>query len=252
MSSETFLSRWSRRKQAVRTGEPREEAAAPEPDSSAATEAHEPAAPQYDPASMPLPEVELSADEIAALPPVAELTAESDITLFLCRGVPEPLRNAALRRMWALDPKIRDFVGDAREYAYDWNTPGGVPGSGPLPSREEIARMAARIVRGETPESSPLDEPVASTETHSQHREQLSAADPDATGRPATTPHENADLRAGETTPCGTTDRADASLQRTKILGSAETSEVGAETQSHPAGESVGSSARRHGGAMPL
>jgi hypothetical protein len=201
---------------------------------------------------MPLPEAELSADEIAALPPIAELTAETDISAFLRRGVPEPLRNAALRRMWSLDPKIRDFVGDAREYAYDWNTPGGVPGYGPLPATDDIARMAAQIVGGETSESTSPDGPVGSAETHSKDREQLSAPDPDAIARPATMPDENADFRPGETTPCGTTDRADASLQPTQIRESAETSEAGAETQSDPAGESVGSPVRRHGGAMPL
>ena len=57
-----------------------------------------------------------------------ELTPETDITVFLRKGVPEFLKNAALRRMWSLDPAIRDYVSEAREYAYDWNVPGGVPG----------------------------------------------------------------------------------------------------------------------------
>jgi hypothetical protein len=46
--------------------------------------------------------------------------------------VPQILRNAAMRRMWVLDPAIRDYVDPALDYAYDWNIPGGVPGNGPL------------------------------------------------------------------------------------------------------------------------
>ena len=51
----------------------------------------------------------------------------TDITGFLRKGVPEHLRNAALRKSWALDPAIRNYVNPALDYAYDWNTPGGVP-----------------------------------------------------------------------------------------------------------------------------
>ena len=48
--------------------------------------------------------------------------------------------------MWALDPKIRDYVGEARDYAYDWNTPGGVPGSGPVPWQDiEGLRRRVRV-----------------------------------------------------------------------------------------------------------
>ena len=46
-----------------------------------------------------------------------------------------------------LDPAIRDFVGHARDYAYDWNTPGGVPGSGTIHSDEAMAMV--RHVFGE-------------------------------------------------------------------------------------------------------
>lgn len=112
-----FLARWSRRKLDARR-EPEElpPENPPEPTAAPAEEG----------------EPELTPEELESLPPVEELTAESDFGLFLRKGVPEKLKNAALRRMWSLDPAIRDHVGDARDYAYDWNVAGGVPGNGPL------------------------------------------------------------------------------------------------------------------------
>ena len=58
------------------------------------------------------------------------------------KGVPEALRNAALRKMWVLDPSIRNYVGEALDYAWDWNAPGGVPGSG-----GEITEQALAFAR---------------------------------------------------------------------------------------------------------
>src|SRR3546814_4122009 len=46
-------------------------------------------------------------------------------------GVPESLKKAALRKMWSLDPAIRDHVGLA-ECAWDFNRPGSIPGFGPI------------------------------------------------------------------------------------------------------------------------
>ena len=154
--SEDFLSRWSRRKRAAQRTDPEPRPAQPPPDPTGAPgSAHAPD-PAEDPEQAVLAEGDLGEEEIARLPRLDELTADSDITIFMRKGVPESLRNAALRRMWSLDPKIRDYVSEAREYAYDWNTPGGVPGfGGPLPPEEEIRKMAARIVGALKPETGP-------------------------------------------------------------------------------------------------
>src|SRR3546814_15487826 len=97
--NESFLSRWSRRKEEARRvgqgSEPQSDGAA-EP----ALDAQSPATGVEGPAVGP----ELTAEEIARLPKIDELTAESDITGFLRRGVPEALCNAAIRRAWMLDP----------------------------------------------------------------------------------------------------------------------------------------------------
>jgi hypothetical protein len=144
--SDDFLSRWSRRKRAARRTDLQQPAEAP-PDSIAAPGSRQDQVPTGNSSIVGPPEAELDEEEIARLPSLDELTADSDISMFMRKGVPERLRNAALRRMWSLDPKIRDYVSEAREYAYDWNTPGGVPGfGGPLPPPEEIQKMAARII----------------------------------------------------------------------------------------------------------
>jgi len=112
---EGFLSRWSRRKRQAAEGRPAEPEAAPqmpEAPPAPAPESAEPEPPAFDPAS---------------LPPIESLTAGSDISAFLRKEVPAALRQAALRRIWTLDPAIRDYVGPA-EYAWDFNAPDGVPG----------------------------------------------------------------------------------------------------------------------------
>lgn len=135
--SDDFLSRWSRRKDEARRKTERA-----------------PAEPAGDP-GQPAAEPALAPEEIASLPRIEELTGETDITGFLRPGVPAALRNAALRKMWLLDPAIRDFPGHARDYAYDWNTPESVPGNGLLPSRDEVAAMAQRVLG--TPETTPSE-----------------------------------------------------------------------------------------------
>src|SRR6185295_10970769 len=71
-----------------------------------------------------------------------------DITAFLRKGVPEHLRNAALRQSWALDPAIRNYVNPALDYAYDWNTPGGVPGSSEIGTAMDVARLVSQVMGG--------------------------------------------------------------------------------------------------------
>ena len=141
--SEGFLSRWSRRKREAPADE-----TAPSSAPSGVPEAAEPEAEAA--AGGRAAEAEITPEELALLPSLDDLTAETDIAAFLRRGVPRALRDAALRRAWALDPKIRDFVCEAREYAYDWNVPGGVPGSGDLLPTDDVPGMIRQIF-GEAP-----------------------------------------------------------------------------------------------------
>ena len=127
-----FLARWSQRKQEAK--QPERDARVAEADVAAApvaVVAEAEAPPEFD---------------FSSLPSLDELTAETDITAFLRKGVPEHLRNAALRKSWALDPAIRNYVNPALDYAYDWNTPGGVPGSSALGSGMDVARLVSQIM----------------------------------------------------------------------------------------------------------
>ena len=112
MSEEGFLSRWSRRKRAAEAGLPVAEPPAPAPDTVPAA----------------APPAEEPPFDITTLPPVESLTLDSDFAAFLRKEVPEAVKRAALRKAWALDPAIRDFIGPA-DYAWDYNAPDGVPGA---------------------------------------------------------------------------------------------------------------------------
>ncbi len=142
---EGFLSRWSRRKQEVIKTEEQENLAAPAPE--AAPEA--PAEPE------PMPE----------LPSLDDLLPGQDISIFMHPAVPQSLRNAALRKMWVLDPAIRDFVSEALDYAYDYNTPGMAPGFGPLQASpqmiSEVREMMDRAMNHHRPDTESDGKPEA-------------------------------------------------------------------------------------------
>jgi hypothetical protein len=142
-----FLLRWSRLKAESEARGPRGSEIGPPGDAEPPRTAQ-----QVEAEASVIPE--LPAEELAALPRLEELTPETDLAPFMRGGVPASLRNAALRRMWALDPTIRDRVGDALDYAYDWNLPGSVPGSGALLASDDVQAMLRAIVGGPEPERS--------------------------------------------------------------------------------------------------
>ena len=154
-----FLARWSQRKQEAK--QPEREA--PVADGEIA------AAPAAEP--VPVPEFDLS-----SLPSLDALTGETDVTAFLRKGVPEQLRNAALRKSWALDPAVRNYINPALDYAYDWNTPGGVPGNGELGAGIDVARMVSQIMGTGEP---PVEPPVSVAELPAEI-----ANDPELSGDP--------------------------------------------------------------------
>ncbi|MCW2236084.1 DUF3306 domain-containing protein [Azospirillum canadense] len=141
MTDETFLSRWSRLKR--QSAEPIAEPVAEEP-----------------PAQLPEPVPEDVAEEPAEtadaddplkdLPPVEELTRESDYTPFLRAEVPEDLHRQALRKLWTSDPVFANDDG-LKDYADDYASlfTGANPvktlyrvGKGFLDAAEEAAERA--------------------------------------------------------------------------------------------------------------
>ena len=131
MTEEEFLARWSRRKRASKSDAPAETA--------------KPAGE----ASAPSPAAEAEPDvDLGSLPSIDAITAATDVTAFLRKGVPQELMHMALRRAWSADPAIRDFIGLA-ENAWDFNDPKAMPGFGPLDcSQAELAAWVDRIVGG--------------------------------------------------------------------------------------------------------
>ncbi|PWS35680.1 DUF3306 domain-containing protein [Falsiroseomonas bella] len=151
-----FLARWSRRKREAlaEPDSPPSEAppaaeALPEPAAETAAEraVETGAGSQVERPACPIPS--LPAIDPASLPPIEELTAESDFALFLRPGVPAGLRNAALRRMWSLDPAIRDYIGPV-EYQWDFNAPGGLPVGFASELVGDVKKLLAQAI-GEVP-----------------------------------------------------------------------------------------------------
>jgi hypothetical protein len=146
---EGFVSRWSRRKRDVsREAEP-----------AASTKPVEESAEAAEDSTSDVPARQLAdsptglAFDPKSLPSIESITAETDIRGFLAAGVPPELTRAALRRAWASDPGIRNFVGLA-DYDWDFNAAAPVAGFGPPPTIEEIGNMAERIME---PDRAALD-----------------------------------------------------------------------------------------------
>lgn len=92
--------------------------------------------------------------DLASLPNLDSISAETDLRAFLGQGVPADLTVAALRRAWSADLAIRDFIG-LSENSWDFNAPGGIPGFGAL-EPGEIQRLLAQLT-----EEVEVNEPVA-------------------------------------------------------------------------------------------
>jgi Protein of unknown function (DUF3306) len=160
---ETFLARWSRRKQAAaaETSDAEFSAVPALGASKAPVDGREPPAETTGADGSHGGDVETAAGgkdavpafDLASLPPIESIVADTDIRAFLAPGVPPELARAALRRAWAADPQIRDFVGLA-DYDWDFNAPGSMAGFGPLEMTEELRQVAARII-GQSPLAKP-------------------------------------------------------------------------------------------------
>ena len=224
-----FLARWSRRKIEVRRDE-----------------AHPPAPPpgaEDAPVPEDGPAAELTPEAIEALPKIEDLTPETDITAFLRKGVPDALRNAALRRMWSLDPAIRDHVGDARDYAYDWNVPGGVPGNGPLLPGDDVEAMLRGMFPEDGPETATAEAPTESTRPPSQVR--------DHAGRPAAGADAQAASGEGSSRESAEGQGGPKALP-VNAIGAPEGAEAGAPDPEADAETVQMPRPRRHGGAKPV
>jgi len=134
---EGFLGRWARRKKEAQ--QPAAPAAAEQPN--ARPPNSEPAAPEPEPEMVEPPSLDL-------------VDKDFDLAHWLKQNVPEEWKLKALRRAWESDPTISGYLDPARDYALDWNTPGGAPGYGPLSESDNVEEMLANIF-GKPPEPAP-------------------------------------------------------------------------------------------------
>ncbi|MBK8323841.1 MAG: DUF3306 domain-containing protein [Betaproteobacteria bacterium] len=136
-SDEDFLSRWSRRKRAIRSGAPVEEVppvAKPVPATAAGGTLAEADAPPPEP-----------------LPPVESLTPESDFTPFMDSKVDPGVRREALKKLFS-DPRF-NVMDRLDTYIDDYSLPDPLPpewlgkiaalsGLGDVPGRQKAEREA--------------------------------------------------------------------------------------------------------------
>jgi hypothetical protein len=183
---ENFLTRWSRRKHAAAAeGEETPPSAASTPTASkqgiggeraAGAERQDgdsPAPPCATPNAADPPFDPLS------VPPIESIAADTDIRGFLVPGVPPELTRAALRRAWAADPKIRDFVGLA-DYDWDFNAPGAMAGFGSLELTDGLRQAAARIIGQTSPRRDQANTTTDQTSDEAAQSDLLAPAQPAA------------------------------------------------------------------------
>jgi Protein of unknown function (DUF3306) len=245
---ENFIARWSRRKrEAAQETDAAKPAAAPEPTAEGTPTDDTPrrgdtAAPARENTSEP-PQ---SAFDPEKLPPIESITAESDIRAFLRPGVPPELTRAALRRAWAADPKIRDFVGLA-DYAWDFNTPGAIAGFGALEPSEELRQQVARMVGrsladgpSEKPDSTPPELPPVSPSTETSNE-----------SRAATAMTPTGQNQSNRGTPDNQPDNTGSDLHNSRTIPQRGKENVALQTSAESPDEPRSTEKRSHGSALP-
>jgi hypothetical protein len=149
---EGFLGRWSRRKAKARRTEAEEASEREQAD-------------EHLPAAAP-PPAEPERIDPRDLPDIESLTAESDFTVFMRKGVPPELRQQALRKLWRSNPVLANLDG-LLEYGEDYTHigRGGMTvrtayqvGRGFVRKLEEIAGAEPDKAPPEEPEARPVEE----------------------------------------------------------------------------------------------
>lgn len=143
---DSFLARWARRKQAQKAEKPAAAEIAEPKDMPADKAAEKPVA---------------AADEgetidLASLPPIESLGADSDYTVFLRPGVPDATRLAALRQLWLTEPSIRNYEALV-DYAWDFNA----PGYGKLLPTDDVEKLLKAVFRDQEKPGGTKEEPPA-------------------------------------------------------------------------------------------
>jgi|ERR1700736_1424293 len=138
---DNFLTRWARRKSEAEAPPTVE---APDAAKGAPREIEEVSTAAPQPTATAQPEVEAEPGfDLASLPSIESISESTDIRGFLRSGVPADLTRTALRRAWASDPAIRNFIGIA-ENQWDFNDPNAIPGFGLLRETDDVQALLAQ------------------------------------------------------------------------------------------------------------
>lgn len=116
-----FLSRWSRRKAEAKEKPVRPAAPAREADTKGAVAARTEGQPDDGGAEERKPD----AIDLDALPDIDNMDETSDFSVFMQDGIPDALRNRALRKLWQTDPAF-NVVDGLVEYGEDFTDLTGV------------------------------------------------------------------------------------------------------------------------------
>ncbi|MCK1626803.1 DUF3306 domain-containing protein [Bradyrhizobium sp. 160] len=152
-NDQNFLARWSRRKRGVATDQGKQSKQIDISDDVTSEAAS---------ASVASGENRLPFDP-ASVPAIQSIGVESDIRPFLEAKVPDDMARAALRRVWTLEPTIRDFVG-LSENSEDFNAPGAMAGFGPIDGKD-ARRLLSRLLKEPDTDIVSVHPPVTSAST---------------------------------------------------------------------------------------
>ncbi|MEM8571397.1 MAG: DUF3306 domain-containing protein [Pseudomonadota bacterium] len=240
---EGFFASWSRRKRAATRAEAiegRTKEAATDTQGEPTAAADEPPSPEV--------EREITPEELEALPSIDEITGSTDLQPFMKRGVPQALQRAAMRKVWLTNSLISQHDDPAVDYAWDWNTPGAVPGAGGVLQEDKVAKMVGdlmnREIRSAQESSDESDTSLpARADTHEDAEAatdlaQASCEGGAAAGERPEAPH----------VPACDEDRAERTSVQAPIVSKAATDLSSPEPRDSVATQRP---LRRHGGALP-
>jgi hypothetical protein len=186
-------------------------------------------------------------------PPSLDLVDKDfDLAHWLKQNVPESWKLAALRRAWESDPAIAGYLDPARDYALDWNTPGGAPGYGPLSESDNVEEMLANIF------GKPAQEELGPAKADEESvRNDVAAVRPSsnqAGGAASAAPQQPAVAKADEPEPVRLSAAEDAGKSAENVAKTLISQKVdsAAVQKPHEFPESSRPLRRRGGGATPL
>lgn len=161
--AENFINRWSRRKREAADEATQSKKADP-------TQTINPPDEELELSSRISAEPSAEEFDVSSLPSIDSIGAATDITAFMQPGVPSALRHAALRRAWAADPAIRNFVGLNENYWNDVAGAAAAPGFGDLDPGVDVKRMVSELFGDSAPKKA---EPPSTSSTPAVASEQV-------------------------------------------------------------------------------